>query len=63
MLPELVGGGPVGGVLCYDPRQLVDLYGLRLGWLDQAFGVNTKPKYTAYQIILLMISLILSIAG
>jgi hypothetical protein len=35
----------------------------RFGWSEQPFGGKTKSKYTAYQIVLLIIALLVAIAG
>lgn len=63
ILPHVDNFAHIGGFATGFLLGFVLLIQPRFGWSEQPFGGKTKSKYTAYQIILLIIALIVTIAG
>lgn len=63
ILPHVDNFAHIGGFATGFLLGFVLLIQPRFGWLEQPFGAKSKSKYTACQIILLVVALILSIAG
>ena len=63
ILPHVDNFAHIGGFATGFFLGFVLLIQPRFGWSGQPFGDKTKSKYTAYQIVLLIIALILAIAG
>ncbi|EMS47380.1 Inactive rhomboid protein 1 [Triticum urartu] len=63
ILPHVDNFAHIGGFLTGFLLGFVLLIQPRFGWLEQPFGGKTKSKYTACQIVLLVVALLLAIAG
>ncbi|CAM0903303.1 unnamed protein product [Alopecurus aequalis] len=63
ILPHVDNFAHIGGFVTGFLLGFVLLIQPRFGWLEQTFGGKTKSKYTACQIVLLILAVIVSIAG